>query len=85
MKVDRFIASENVKLMVGSVETDAPSAGDEGFVLAAVGATDSVIVRFVMLSLLIVEFEIVALSNVEFEIVALSNVEFETVEFKIVE
>ena len=84
--MDGSIASEKVNLMVGwSLIPVAPSAGDEGFEPAAVGATDSVIVRFVMLSLLIVEFEIDALSIVELSIVELPIVEFEIVEFTIVE
>ena len=84
--MDGSIASENVILMVGwSLIPVAPSAGDEGSVPAAVGATDSVIIRFVMLSLLIVEFEIDELSIVELSIVELLIVEFEIDELSIVE
>ena len=50
------------------------------FVMPVCGATDSVTVRFDLLSLLIVTFEIV-----EFETVTLSKVEFETVELLMVE
>ena len=78
------IASRNVIVMFES--TGKLASGRLVLFLPVVGATDSVIVRLVMLSLLIVEFEMFELLViVEFEIDELSILELQIVELSILE
>ena len=77
------IASRNVIVMFES--TGKFCSGRLVLFLPVVGATDSVIFRLVMLSLIIVEFDMFELSIVEFEIDELSIIELQIVELSILE